>query len=236
MAARPDAGRRLAIGLAFLLLAGAATLSWRLDAMAQRRGEVRYDVPRADVMQAIATGFDNALADAYWLQFLQYDGEKLTEEQTNRRFEHLWDGVALITGLDAHFEEAYLFGSWVLGDAGQAEQADRLLRSALQHDRRWPRFAARPRYYLQLGFIRFLYEHDWPGATVAFQTCARQAMRQGDPRLATTALRMTAGMAERSHRFDLERAVWHTLLSQALKAHNASMVTISRRALAKLGG
>ena len=223
---------------AIALLAGAAGLSARLDAFHRAEGGARYPVPRPDVVRAVATGYDDVLADAFWLQFLQYDGAKLTENPATRRWQHIWDGLRLITGLDRHFQDAYLFGSWVLSDADHPRQAEALLERAIARDRRWPAFAERPRYDFQLGFVRFLYLHDYASAGQAFRRAANLASHPPyrDPYLEEAGLRMSAGMAERQGHRRLAVSIWNMLYRHAAATHDRRMEAIAARALARLSG
>ncbi len=223
---------------AAVLLAGAAGLSVRLDAFHRAEGAARYPVPRAGVVRAVATGYEDVLADAFWLQFLQYDGAKLSENPATRRWQHVWAGLRLITGLDPHFKDAYLFGSWVLSDAGHPRQAEALLERAIARDRRWPAFAERPRYDFQLGFVRFLYLHDYASARHAFKRAADLASHPPyrDPYLEEAGLRMTAGMAERQDHRRLAGTIWKVLYRHAVAAHDRRMQAIAARALARLRG
>lgn len=223
--------------LAVALLAGAIGLSMRLDGFKKSEGPAGYTVPRADAVEAFATGYDDLLADGFWLQFLQYDGEKLTENLWTRRWHHVWDGLTLITGLDPHFSDAYIFGSWVLGDGDRPHEAERLVLEGLAKDRRWPDFAPNPRYDFQLGFIRFLDLHDYAAAGRAFEAAAHLASRPPfeDPNLALASRRMEAGMAERQHRGRLAIHVWRFLYHQAVQGKDTRMQAIAARALARLG-
>ncbi|MBI6546492.1 MAG: hypothetical protein HY692_06835 [Cyanobacteria bacterium NC_groundwater_1444_Ag_S-0.65um_54_12] len=213
-----------------LTLAAAAGLSGRLDRMHGAEGVARYPVPRREVIQAIATGFDNLLADSFWLQFLQYNGEKLTEDLATRRYEHLWEGLTLIIGLDPHFRDAYLFGSWVLGDAGDGKRAAELVASGAR------RHPTDPRYPFQLGFIEFLYRKDLPAAIQAFQHCASlAARRREDHNLWLSATRMAAGLSLRRNQRQTAIAIWRSLYQKSRELGDDRMAQIAERALERLG-
>lgn len=217
----------LVLGLG--LFGGAAALSWQLDKQ-HHAGPLRYAVPRLDVVQAMATGFGNLLADGFWLQFLQYNGEKLLEAENSRTYENLWEGFSLITGLDPHFKDAYMFGSWVLGDDGQFDHAEALIRrgAALHPDE--------PRYLYQLGFVQFLYKHDLVAAIASFRACSRLAERDAkNASLQLGATRMAAGLALRRNEKEAAANAWRFLHGKAKQAGDARMADIAKRALGRLG-
>lgn len=213
-----------------VLLAASAGLSWRLDRYHLAEGALRYPVPRSDVMRAISTDFDNLLADAFWLQFLQYNGEKLLEDQGTRVYEHLWEGLTLITDLDPRFRDAYVFGSWVLGDAGMAAQAAKLV------DTGWKRNPDDARLPFQLGFISFLYLNDNDRAEQAFRAAAELAARPpGNKGLQLAATRMAASMAVKRNQRDTAISIWRVLFEKARQLNDRRMRDIARNALTRLG-
>lgn len=212
------------------LISATTGLSWHLDRFHQAEGTERYTVPREDVVRLVATDFENALADVFWIQFLQYNGQKLTEDPDRRVYEHLWEGLSLITGLDRKFRDAYVYGSWVLGDAGQVLGAKSLIARARQAD------PMDPRYPFQLGFIEFLYLRNSAEAIRAFQLAAELASRLPDDKgLQLASTRMAAGIATRRHRDDLAVGLWRAILRKARETGDERMAEIANRALKRLG-
>ena len=180
-------------------------------------------------MRAISTDFDNLLADTFWLQFLQYNGEKLLEDQDTRAYEHLWEGLTLITGLDPKFRDAYVFGSWVLGDAGLAAQAAELVK------RGWASYPDDARLPFQLGFIEFLYCHDNAKAQAAFRAAADLAGRSPETSgLQIPSTRMAAAMAVKRNQHDTAISIWRVLFDKANQVNDRRMRDIARRALERL--
>lgn len=221
---------KLFLAVASALLALSAGLSWRLDRYHLAEGAARYPVPRLEVVQAVSTDFDNVLADAFWLQFLQYNGEKLVEDQASRVYEHLWEGLTLITGLDRKFRDAYVFGSWVLGDAGMGERAAELVEIG------WKRNPSDARLPFQLGFVVFLYLDDSARAEAAFKAAAELASGQpGNRDLEIASTRMAAAMAMKRNQRETAIRIWRVLFDRARQSGDRRMQDIARRALERLG-
>lgn len=213
-----------------MLLAVSAGLSWRLDRYHLAEGAARYPVPKLEVVRAVSTDFDNLLADTFWLQFLQYNGEKLLEDQGKRVYEHLWEGLNLITGLDPKFRDAYVFGSWVLGDAGMGDKAAELVELG------WKRNPEDARLPFQLGFVSFLYLDDTSRAEAAFKAAAELAtIRPEDSGLQLASTRMAAAMAMKQNKKDTAVRIWRLMHRKAQETGDRRMEEIARNALERLG-
>ncbi|MEB3196916.1 MAG: hypothetical protein VKP62_06890 [Candidatus Sericytochromatia bacterium] len=92
-------------------------------------------IPLARAVKRVATGFDNVVADGYFLAFIHHFGGSLRERRKVRQAAPV---LELITDLDPHFEGAYVLGTLALGDAGQLEAADALWHKAVAaNNRRW---------------------------------------------------------------------------------------------------
>jgi len=68
-------------------------------------------IPKANVMKHFTFGFDNFIADVYWLRCIQYAAER---KYTKNGLEWMYRSIDLITELDPRFKTAYLFGGIVL--------------------------------------------------------------------------------------------------------------------------
>jgi tetratricopeptide (TPR) repeat protein len=80
---------------------------------AHERNRNDYFVPSASVVKLCALGFDQVLADMYWLAFIQYIGE--LDPRRGDEYRKTYSYVDLITELDPHFLRPYWFGSWSIG-------------------------------------------------------------------------------------------------------------------------
>lgn len=88
-------------------------------------------LPQAASVKLVSLGYDQLLADLYWLKFIGYEGDGRAR---------LLDGYAsasayleLITGLDPRFTEAYWFASFSVGaDQKRPELADAILRAGIE--------------------------------------------------------------------------------------------------------
>ncbi|RMG57205.1 MAG: hypothetical protein D6713_10135 [Deltaproteobacteria bacterium] len=98
----------LSLPILFLFL---FTLQRGMDRGAVRGKSEFLFLPRADLVKRFSFGFDNFLADIYWLRVIQYAAEK---RYTRNGLEWMYRSVDLITELDPRFETAYQFGGIVL--------------------------------------------------------------------------------------------------------------------------
>lgn len=199
-----------------LALLASATLSWQGDRLAHEEQTAVWVVPPPGAVEAVATGERDVLADGFWIAFIQYYGEKLI---TDRKFQHLYDGLDLITDLDPRFESAYLFGSWVLGDSGHDREMEALL------EKGWARHPHAWIYPWQLGFVEFLYEKRYLVAARHFLDAAHL----GGPPICK---RLAAEMYQKGDKTALAVATWKAVYQ---RADNAYTRGVARRSLEKLG-
>ncbi len=73
-------------------------------------------VPAPTFFTDFSPSFRTSIADAYYLNMVQYYGEHVSGD---RRLDSLPHMVRLVTKLSPHFTQAYLFGAFSLIDAGQ---------------------------------------------------------------------------------------------------------------------
>src|SRR5690606_36664604 len=71
-------------------------------------------LPPAPLVQVLSVGYRNLVADALWLQVIQYYGGKVKADDA--RMPNLWPYFDAITTLDPGFTDAYFFGSFLLAD------------------------------------------------------------------------------------------------------------------------
>lgn len=205
---------------------GIAAAAWVLQAvllaqLVARRAEMpdRLLVPPAGLVEKVATGYGNLLADVVWAQALVYNGDQLTRPWSARDPSGLYPAFDLVTTLDPRFLDAALYGSWALGDAGRTDEAVRLLEKAMA---RWP---GRWQYPYQLGFIEFLYGRNYLAAARHFLQAASL------PGCPPSAPRLAASMYARGHQKELAIETWRAVYARA----DDYLKGVARRALAKLG-
>lgn len=126
----------------------------------------------------MALGFDNVVADAYWMRAVVYYGGRLrasrgAETRDRPSFELLYPLLDLVTSLDPHFKVAYRFGAIFLTEGypagpGRPDQAELLLRRGIERDfGRWE-------YFHDIGFIHYWWRHDYRTAADWFLKGAAQ--------------------------------------------------------------
>ena len=115
----------------------------------------------------LALGFDNLLADVYWIRAVVYfGGQRRSERQRN--FDQLYPLLDLVTSLDPYFRIAYRFGAIFLaeqfpGGAGRPDLAVQLLQKGLEADPvRWE-------YAEDIGFVYYWWVSDYVKAAEWFK-------------------------------------------------------------------
>jgi tetratricopeptide (TPR) repeat protein len=173
-------------------------------------------VPPAPLGRAVA-GFDAAAADFHYIRFANYWGYQLVH---GRHFQNLAPLVELITDLDPRFKPCYELGALALGDAGQPDEAARLLDKGARQapDDYW--------YPYQAGMILFFYSDDFVRAARYFEAAARK------PNAPPEAGYMAGRMYQKSKRTDLAIRTWRRIYQEA---KDRSIRQVAHNALIKLG-
>jgi hypothetical protein len=120
--------------------------------------------------ERLALGFDNLVADVYWIRAVVYFGGQRRATQ-QKQFDQLYPLLDLVTSLDPHFRIAYRFGSIFLaesypGGAGRPDLAIQLLQKGMAADpRRWE-------YLQDIGFIHYFWTRDYNAAAEWFKRAA----------------------------------------------------------------
>jgi hypothetical protein len=70
-------------------------------------------LPRADVLRLLSLGYDQLLADCWWLAFIQYYGD--TKARDKDHYRHAYAYLDLITRLDPKFTQPYWFAAFAVG-------------------------------------------------------------------------------------------------------------------------
>ena len=169
-------GRRASAVSACALLVGLVAAAGVLHA-----GDVRYPatpetegllyVRSPGAARRLALSFKGLAADVYWMRTIQHFGRDLRSNRATGRFELLQPLLDLTTGLDPHFNIVYRFGAMFLAlpppsGPGRVDQAVALLEKGLQASPgRW-------QYAYDIGFVYYLYAHDYHTAGTWFTRAA----------------------------------------------------------------
>jgi len=114
-------------------------------------------------VKRMALGYENLLADFYWMRAIQYYGRREEADKRPVRFKNLHTLFDITTTLDPNLMDAYRTGSVFLGEpepvgAGQPKEALKLLDKGISaHPQNW-----QLRY--DKGFVHYLYLQDYKAA------------------------------------------------------------------------
>lgn len=114
-------------------------------------------------LKRIALGYENLLADFYWMRTIQYYGRRDEADKRTVRFKNLNTLLDITTTLDPNLMDAYHVGAIFLSEpdpvgAGQPQEALKLLDKGINaHPQRWEL-----RY--DKGFIYYLHLRDYRAA------------------------------------------------------------------------
>lgn len=123
-----------------------------------------------DAVKRMALGYDNLLADLYWMRaVVYYGGERLATGQPPD-YTRLYELLDLVTTLDPRFNIAYRFGAIFLAESypsgpGRPDQAIALLQRGVDRTGRWE-------YMHDIGFVHYWWLHDYPTAAAWFEKAA----------------------------------------------------------------
>jgi hypothetical protein len=134
-------------GVLLVLLCAAVVVTYQATRPERAPADARAFVPSPAFFLDFSPSFRTTIADAYYLQMVQYYGEHLN----GRHLESLPAMVDLVTTLSPHFVRAYIFGAFALTDAGRPDLSVKLLEKG---------FAANPEDYgfpAYLGYFAYQY-------------------------------------------------------------------------------
>lgn len=90
-------------------------------------------IPSVDSVKRFSLGFDQLIADYYWLRFISYVGDAEASRKDN--YASAGDYIRLITALDPHFVSAYWFAAFTIGgDARRPKEAAEILDKGIEHN------------------------------------------------------------------------------------------------------
>jgi tetratricopeptide (TPR) repeat protein len=114
-------------------------------------------------VERMALGYENILADIYWMRTIQYYGRRDEAAKRTIRYKNLAALLDITTSLDPDLMDAYVAGSFFLGEhdplgAGQPEEALKLLDKGIRaHPREW-------RFLYYKGLVYYVYVDDFKAA------------------------------------------------------------------------
>ena len=123
-------------------------------------------------VKRMALGYENLLADFYWMRAIQYYGRREEADKRPVRFKNLYTLFDITTTLDPNLMDAYRAGSVFLGEpepvgAGQPKEALKLLDKGISaHPQNW-----QLRY--DKGFVHYLYLQDYKAAGEVWMTASK---------------------------------------------------------------
>jgi tetratricopeptide (TPR) repeat protein len=122
----------------------------------------------ASLMRRVALGFDNVIADVYWMRAVVYFGRQRLSQDVNKNYDLLYPYLDFVTTLDPRFQTAYRFGAVFLSEArpggpARPDLAVKLLQRGMEHTpERWE-------YPHDIGFVYYWSERDYPEAAKWFE-------------------------------------------------------------------
>jgi hypothetical protein len=195
--------------LAIVLLAGLVPFSQgRVDrALGERRGaEEALYIWSGAFIKRLCPGFENLMADIYWLRTVQYFGGQRAFA-ANKRYELLEPLTNITVTLDPRFEIAYQYGAIFLSEphpmgAGQPEKGVALLRRGAAAAGSW-------RLKQFEGYFTLAFLHDFRGAADILLEASRM------PGAAYWLKTLAADVLTRAGDRDVARRIWRHMWEQA---------------------
>jgi tetratricopeptide (TPR) repeat protein len=134
-------------GVIVVLLCAAVVIAYQATRPERAPGSARAFVPSPAFFLDFSPSFRTTIADAYYLQMVQYYGE----HYTNRDLASMPAMVDLVATLSPRFQRAYTFGAFSLLDAGRPDLSVQLLEKG---------FKANPSEWIFPAYLGyFAYEH-----------------------------------------------------------------------------
>lgn len=179
-----------------LLWGGATAVAQRMETSSVDTEELLY-YPSGKFLKQAALGYDHAVGDLAWLRLVQYYGEHVRGDGSFAMMYHLAD---VISELDPHFEEVYLFSAFVLLTEGKRpEEGMKLLAKGRKNNpESW-------RLYFETAFMYYIAWQDHQKAAEYFTLAAAMP---GAPERAD---RFAAWVTYRAGELETSRALWAQL-------------------------
>lgn len=124
----PSAGQLLVL---FILCLFVHWCHQKASALQASAGNSASSIPSVQAVKLVSLGYEQLIADIYWLAFVQYVGDLVTRAKDNGPLSYQY--LDLITGLDPHFMQAYWYAAFVIGgEQRNPKLAAELLERGLQ--------------------------------------------------------------------------------------------------------
>lgn len=123
-------------------------------------------VPAPATVRLIALGFDQLVADFYWLKFIGYYGDSQARSKDNYALAHQY--LELITGLDPYFVQPYWFAAFAVGaEEKRPVLAEKIISRGIE--------ANQNNWYLPYiaGINMYLFAHDDAAAARYYRMAAK---------------------------------------------------------------
>jgi len=205
-----------AVAAAFWCAASAVDAA-RPERVLGRSEELLYYPSGLFVRQA-SLGYETAAADLGWLRCIQYYGE---HRMTDNRFDRIGHVTEIVQELDPRFDEATIFGAFVLGqEMGRPDAGLALLRRGLERNPESWRLA------FETGFLYYVCFDDHASAARYFAMASRL------PDCPDYVERFAAFAFQRAGEREMAILLWKRVLATG----NKYMQDVARREIERLGG
>jgi hypothetical protein len=160
------------IAVVVVVACAAGVVAYQATRPARAPAGPRVFVPSPGFFLDFSPSFRTSIADAYYLNMVQYYGEHVNGDG---RLDSLPQMVDLVTMLSPHFTRPYLFGAFGLMDAGRPDVSYKILRRG---------FAANPgnwRFPSYLGFFAYAFASNKDKNRIAADWYSKAAAIPGSP-------------------------------------------------------
>jgi hypothetical protein len=160
------------IAVVVVVACAAGVVAYQATRPARAPAGPRVFVPSPGFFLDFSPSFRTSIADAYYLNMVQYYGEHVNGDG---RLDSLPQMVDLVTMLSPHFTRPYLFGAFGLMDAGRPDVSYKILRRG---------FAANPgnwRFPSYLGFFAYAFASNNDKNRIAADWYSKAAAIPGSP-------------------------------------------------------
>ncbi len=154
----------LALGIFFSGVGYANTMLWEGIKKRQISSlEMEGIVPDGEKMKPLLFGFDNLVADMYFIKTIQYLGDNIWSEDRKTLYPYL----DLVTDLDPHFSRAYKYGLLLLPEEGKFDETEQLIEKGIEKNSEdW-------RVFYNAGYFYFFYKEDKERALELYEHCEK---------------------------------------------------------------